>query len=95
MDRGWVSVEVYRALYGRPAPSPGYRDRWLSGRLPGATVLFLLPADADLDARLAARGDPASPEDLRAERAAFRLAAALYGGPKLEVRGDWWDGRPG
>lgn len=79
LDRGWTSIEVFRALGGRPGPSERYARIFLP--CPRRGIVVLLDADdADIER---ARG---SSDFLEAERAAWRSLVLPDAVPVLRIR---------
>jgi hypothetical protein len=87
-DRGWVTIEVFRALFGRPGPVEGssYHRTFLPAGPPLGLVIFLECGEENRMRVLFQRDDEVVPEDvLRREADAWRVARTLYAGAKLTV----------
>ena len=88
LDRGWVSIDIYRRIFARGGPSIDYEYVVWRGvpRLP-SLVVFLDTSDATIDRSLFERGDEYLDRfSLLAERGAFRRAAMSYRGDAVLVR---------
>jgi len=89
LDRGWISIDVYRRLYARPDPSPSYATWFPEGVPARGLVVFVESDDATIDSSIEARGGEYLERfDLVAERGLFRRAANSYGGAAIVVRRD-------